>query len=116
MFKFISVALICAILISLQSKAQNMPVINAINESQQTSLSQYSDTSQCDIENCFCDSDPTPAGVMISHVHNKGEWMVSYRFMQMKMQGNVMENQAIDTKEVLNHYSAAGENMNSVFL
>jgi len=29
-----------------------------------------------------------PIGVMGDHMHKKGEWMVSYRFMRMYMQGN----------------------------
>lgn len=29
-----------------------------------------------------------PIGVMASHMHPKGEWMLSYSFMQMKMDGN----------------------------
>ena len=29
-----------------------------------------------------------PLGVMGDHMHKKGDWMVSYRFMRMDMQGN----------------------------
>jgi len=29
-----------------------------------------------------------PIGVMGDHLHNKGEWMLSYRFMRMNMEGN----------------------------
>jgi len=29
-----------------------------------------------------------PIGVMAEHMHNKGEWMVSYRYQYMNMQGN----------------------------
>jgi len=40
---------------------------------------------------CCCDTDPAPpAGIMMSHIHQKGEWMVSYRYMTMSMHG-VME-------------------------
>ena len=31
--------------------------------------------------------DHGPIGVMGDHRHNKGEWMVSYRYMHMDMQG-----------------------------
>lgn len=34
---------------------------------------------------CHCIRNLTPSGVMISHVHPKSEWMVSYRFTQMNM-------------------------------
>ncbi|MEM8771884.1 MAG: transporter [Pseudomonadota bacterium] len=33
-------------------------------------------------------SDHAPIGVMADHRHKKGEWMVSYRFMQMDMSGS----------------------------
>lgn len=33
-------------------------------------------------------SEHAPIGVMADHRHKKGEWMVSYRFMSMDMQGN----------------------------
>lgn len=36
---------------------------------------------------CCCEADQTPAGIMISHVHEKGEFMLSYRFMPMGMSG-----------------------------
>jgi hypothetical protein len=112
MFKFISVALVYAILISPRSKAQGKCLITNFNQIQQKSSLQDSDTAQCDMENCFCDDDLSPADVMISHAHTKGEWMVSYRYMQMHMQGLSKRNQAIEDKEVLNQYATAGENMN----
>ncbi len=37
-----------------------------------------------------------PIGVMGDHVHDKGEWMVSYRFMSMSMAGNLLGSDAID--------------------
>ncbi|MBE9476332.1 MAG: hypothetical protein IME92_04245, partial [Proteobacteria bacterium] len=30
-----------------------------------------------------------PVGLMGKHMHKKGEWMLSYRFMQMGMSGNI---------------------------
>ena len=33
-------------------------------------------------------SDHAPIGVMGEHMHKKGEWMLSYRYMYMDMQGN----------------------------
>ncbi len=42
------------------------------------------DSVTCDAS-CHCIRNLTPAGVMISHVHPKNEWMVSYRYMQMGM-------------------------------
>lgn len=31
---------------------------------------------------------PSPAGVMTGHHHGAGEWMISYRYMRMEMDGN----------------------------
>ena len=39
-------------------------------------------------DDCFCTTDMTPAGVMISHTHIKGEWMLSYRHMNTNMQND----------------------------
>ena len=36
-----------------------------------------------------------------SDIHEAGEWMLSYRFMQMKMQGNVQGNQDITTDQLV---------------
>lgn len=36
-----------------------------------------------------------PIGVMGDHLHAKGEWMVSYRFMNMGMGGNLLGDEAI---------------------
>ena len=33
-------------------------------------------------------TDHAPIGVMADHRHAKGEWMLSYRFMRMNMDGN----------------------------
>lgn len=41
-----------------------------------------------------------PIGVMGDHVHSKGEWMVSYRFMRMDMQGNRMGSSSISADEI----------------
>ncbi len=41
-----------------------------------------------------------PLGVMGDHVHSKGEWMVSYRFMRMEMQGNRDGTSAISADEI----------------
>ena len=40
---------------------------------------------------CVCgDGTQTPLGVMTDHIHPKGEWMVSYTYMNMAMKGNYM--------------------------
>ena len=41
-------------------------------------------------------SDHAPIGVMADHRHNKGEWMLSYRYMYMDMAGNRDGTDSID--------------------
>ena len=42
-----------------------------------------------------------PIGVMAEHIHNKGEWMFSYRFMAMPMQGNLSGSSGISPDEIV---------------
>lgn len=60
---------------------------------------------------CLCGTDPTPAGVMGSHLHMKGEWMFSYRFMNMQMSGIQNEKSSITASEVLVDYLTAPSTM-----
>lgn len=52
-----------------------------------------------------------PVGVMGDHMHKEGEWMFSYRYMQMEMDGNLDGSNNLSTDEVLQDYSVAPENM-----
>lgn len=47
--------------------------------------SQSDSAETCDMNCCF--KDPSPAGVMLGHVHYKGQWMLSYKYMHMEMNG-----------------------------
>jgi len=42
-----------------------------------------------------------PIGVMADHFHNKGEWMFSYRFMRMEMEGNLIGDDSISPEEIV---------------
>jgi len=42
-----------------------------------------------------------PIAVMGDHMHKKGEWMVSYRFMQMNMEGNIQGSDNIDADTIV---------------
>ncbi len=42
-----------------------------------------------------------PIGVMAEHFHNKGEWMMSYRFMSMDMQGNLQGTSNISSDTIV---------------
>lgn len=45
--------------------------------------------------------DHAPIGVMQDHVHGKGEWMVSYRYMRMDMAGNRDGTDRVDDSAVV---------------
>lgn len=68
------------------------------------------DTLGC-AEGCFCGTNPTPAGVMISHVHLKGEWMLSYRYMSMEMKDAQSGRTGIGRDEIFSRYLMAPEKM-----
>ncbi|AFZ44989.1 hypothetical protein PCC7418_2859 [Halothece sp. PCC 7418] len=52
-----------------------------------------------------------PLGVMGDHVHGKGEWMLSYRYMFMSMDGNRDETDDLSTDDVLEDFMVAPEEM-----
>lgn len=66
----------------------------------------------CVREICSCDNDPTPAGVMISHVHPAGEWMVSYRYMDMNMSGPLSYNLLPAEQAAGSNYRSTPDKMN----
>lgn len=62
---------------------------------------------------CCCNNEVAlPAGVMLGHVHAKGEWMLSYRYMNMGMEG-VQQNGTVlhDNMPVFNDYVMAPSHM-----
>ncbi len=52
-----------------------------------------------------------PIGVMGEHMHKEGEWMFSYRYMLMEMDGNLDGTSNVSTDEILEEYMVAPENM-----
>lgn len=50
---------------------------------------------------------PAPVGVMGDHLHPKGDWMVSYRYMHMNMEGSLKGSDNISNSEII---SPTGEN------
>ncbi len=63
------------------------------------------DTLKCD-QACHCIRNLSPAGVMINHVHPQGEWMVSYRYMQMQMGTPISGRSSVSQTDVFNSYLA----------
>ncbi len=58
--------------------------------------------------------DHAPIGVMAEHMHNKGEWMLSYRFMFMDMDGNRDGTDGLSTGEVLAQFPVAPTEMTTM--
>ncbi len=52
-----------------------------------------------------------PIGVMGDHIHPKGEWMASYRYMHMEMNQNYDGTSEVSTAEILADYVVAPESM-----
>lgn len=48
--------------------------------------------------------DHAPIGVMGDHIHKEGEWMVSYRYRMMHMEGNLNGSSSVSDRTVLNAY------------
>lgn len=68
--------------------------------------------STCSSEGICCRNNPAPAGVMISNIHSKGEWMFSYRHTRMYMDNVVDANSSsIGVDEQFRAYDAASLNM-----
>lgn len=73
--------------------------------------SYHNDTTTCDMKKCYCVNDLTPAGVMISHVHDKNVLMFGYRLMSMNMSGHMRDAKAISNATILKDYQAAADKM-----
>jgi len=52
-----------------------------------------------------------PIGVMGAHAHSQGDWMFSYRFMRMDMDGNRDDSDRVSTSKVLKDYMIAPKSM-----
>lgn len=66
----------------------------------------------CKEHSCCCGGDdPTPANVMISHIHNKKEGMLAYKYMNMDMSGILKGTETVDKTEVFNNYLMSPDKM-----
>ncbi|WP_251358145.1 transporter [Kangiella sp. TOML190] len=64
-----------------------------------TSLSSLADNSRPDSH--------APINIMGDHTHKAGEWMLSYRFMDMKMSDNYIDSDDVSSQDVLEDYMVA---------
>src|SRR5579872_2454062 len=62
---------------------------------------------------CCCDGNTqAPLGVMTDHIHNKGQWMVTYTYMNTMLQGNnIGASKASDNAVYNENYMMAPETM-----
>lgn len=111
MTKLFSGALLCIILYLPKSLAQQSRLPLSTGPEIRPAQTFLTDSLACH-NKCLCDRNFTPAGIMISQIHEKGKWMVSYRHMQMRMEGMVNGSKSISSLDVLNTYSASGTSMN----
>ncbi|MES2388332.1 MAG: transporter [Bacteroidota bacterium] len=58
-----------------------------------------------------CGPNPTPTGIMISHVHEKGEWMLAYRFMNMESAGMQQGSKTVSDNKVFEKYLMSSSKM-----
>lgn len=77
----------------------------------QNGFAQSNNEMVCNTGSCCCGNDPTPAGVMISHVHKKNEWMFSYRYMNMNMSGIQKGTQKMSNSDVFVNYLMSSDKM-----
>jgi hypothetical protein len=82
----------------------SMAIAQSVRASQSDSLS-------CTSSICCGSNDPTPAGVMLSHIHPKREWMFSYKWMSMNMSGVMSGSQSISNEAVFTNYLMSPKNM-----
>ena len=76
-------------------------------------LSQWPAYSQCcDSTSCKCSTyDLNPSGIMIGHPHQKGEWMLSYRYMTMQMRDNLSGTSKVGDDAIFQNYIMAPHSM-----
>jgi hypothetical protein len=66
------------------------------------------DTSFC---SCSDKEHYNPIGVMLDHAHSKGEWMLSYRYMDMNMKGYLSGETKVSDENIYSEYFMASEKM-----
>ena len=82
-------------------------------------VAQAADGCDCPTEEVACEGgcghaheSYAPIGVMGEHRHKEGDWMVSYRFRYMNMEGNLNGSTSASNQQVLNRYMVTPTEMN----
>jgi hypothetical protein len=72
----------------------------------------FAQSTVCSDFNCHHSKhDFTPASVMISNPHSKQEWMLSYKYMNMRMQDLISGTHKVTNKDVSANYHMLPDNM-----
>jgi len=80
---------------------------------QMAATAQTKDTASCcSYFNCCRPDGQAPLGIMTDHMHGKGQWMVSYSYMNTGMMGMRNGNTKISDDEVFKNYYASPSSMN----
>ncbi len=67
----------------------------------------------CSSGGCCCaGNSQAPLGVMTDHIHDKGQWMLSYTYMDMNMKGDRTGATPINDNDIYQNYMMAPESMN----
>ncbi len=81
------------------------------NEGQGIKIANTENASACN-GTCCCDGNSqAPLGVMTDHIHNKGQWMLTYTYMNTMFQGNNIGADKVNDNTVYKNYMMAPENM-----
>lgn len=73
-------------------------------------LSSQTDSDSMLVCNCAVE-DLNPGGIMLGHEHPKGVWKISYRYMNMMMDGVLSGTKKVDDNFVFNKYIMSPQNM-----
>ena len=87
-------------------------MVCAYGYAQETAVPAPDNKAEACTTGCCCDqSNQAPLGIMTDHIHKKGEWMLSYTYMDMMMQGNRTGTANADDNTVYKSYGMAPETM-----
>ena len=67
--------------------------------------------SVCTMFDCCRPDGHAPLGIMTDHIHGKGEWTITYSYMNMAMKGNCVGQNRIDDNSIFVNYMMAPNTM-----
>jgi len=67
--------------------------------------------SACTMFDCCRPDGHAPLGIMTDHIHGKGEWTISYSYMNMQMKGNQVGESKVSDSQVFSNYIMSSNTM-----